>query len=411
MSSSAYAEEDAAPISNISADSDLTKRNTIVIIRKRSEESASKGVELGSFVFSPSLSLTEFHDDNIYATDTNEQDDFVTVIAPAFNLKSKWNEHRLDFGAGLELARYKDFTDENTEDYWLDVSGRYDFSKKQNVFGGFNYSREHEARTSPDAESGDTPTEYYDTLANFGYAYNSGNHRTRLAYTVNQLDFKNVTTSTGVIDNSDRDRTEQAIGLRYLYKTTQASAIYIEGVADSRDYDHTPDSTGNYRDSDGYQYSLGGEFVGSTTLTKLFIGSLTRDYQSADFEDETEFDFGLYYSWKFAAASKMVVKSGRAIEETTFDNSPGYLMTDSSIRLLFGLGVGKLLTLGAIATTADYYGIDRKDDYYDYSIGYDQQIVDNLQFSIDLNHGERNSSVDSSDYKINQIFLRITGAL
>ena len=392
-------------------DTDLAKRSNYIIVKKRHEPAQAKGIELGGFLFLPSLSLAEYHDDNIYATETNRQKDSVTVISPNFTLKSRWSKHKLDINAGLDVARYADLASENTNDYWLGVSGRYDFSARQNVFGGLNYSREHEDRASPDAEAGDTPTKYDSYRAHLGHAFSFGNHRTRIAYTVNRLDYKNVTSTSGVIDNSDRDRTEQALGLRYLYKYSPSTALFLDGVVDKREYNQTPDFSGNDRNSNGYRYSLGMQYVNSSNLLKVFAGSLARDYQSAAFEDQSAFDFGLDYTWKFGALSRLVVRSGRSIDETTFDNSSGYLMTNASARLQLGISGNKSLHIGAAKSIADYYGIARTDDYYDYIVGYSQQLRANLLISLDLQRSERDSDVAGSDYRINQILLRVSGVI
>lgn len=407
LSGGVFGQEDEPTYSN----TELTKRKSIIVVRKRADKTDSTGIELGTFTFTPGIAVAEYYDDNIYAAQTDEQDDFITVITPSFNLKSKWDMHRFDFGAGLEVSRYADLTNENTNDYWANVSGQFDFSKRQNIFGGIQYARDHEDRASPDAENGDKPTEFDDYLAHIGYAFNTNNHRTRFVYTANQLDYRNVTSSGGVIDNSDRDRTEQAIGLRYLYKYSAVSALYLEAVADRRDYDRTPDFEGNDRNSDGYRYSTGFEFVGPASVVKMFIGGIGRNYQGAVFEDQSEFDFGVYYAWTFATKSKLVLKGGRAIEETTFDNSSGYLLTDASLGLSFGIGAGKTIGLEAASSMAEYYGIDRQDDYYNYTLGYIQEIIKDLLFSVDLRHSERDSNVAGEDFNINQVYLRISAVI
>lgn len=393
------------------SESGAVKHSTAVIVKKRAAPTQEKGIKAGTFLFIPSVALTEYHDDNIYATETNMKNDDITVISPNFKLVSRWDRHKLDFNAGMDLSRYADFTSENTSDYWLGATGRYDFSAHQNVFGGLNFSREHEDRASPDATAGDTPTRYDDYLAHIGHAYTSGNHRSRIAYTVNRLDFNDVTSPVGVIDNNDRDRVEQALGLRYLYTYSAVMALYLEGVADKREYDITPDYNGNDRNSDGYRYSVGMEYAGAENLLKLFIGRLGRDYQSQFFEDQAELDFGLNYSRTLGPASKFVIQSGRSIEETTFNNSSGYLMTNASLALHLGITTGKSIILNAGKSTADYYGIVRTDDYFDYGLGYNQQLLDNLSLSFELRRSERDSNVAGNDFKINQVFLRISGTI
>ena len=392
-------------------ESTLIKRKNIFIIKKRIEKRETKGIVLGNYVLSPSVFLTEYYDDNIYATNTGTRDDLITVITPTLNLKSNWEKHAIELDAGLEITRHADLATENTNNAWLNMKGKYVLNKKHNLFVGLDYIRDHEDRTSPDAEAGYEPTKFYDTSANVGYTGHKGNNYFSLVYKNTNLDFYDVNSLSGIIDNDDRDRNDNAVGLRYLYKYSPSGALFIKAVLDKRDYVQTLDNEGNDRVSDGYRYSAGLELVGENTVSKIFIGSLNRDYQSSVFEDAKEFDFGLQHNWKFLSSSSLAIKVSRSIEETTLNGSPGYLMTDGSMYLSFSLASNKILSFETMLSTAEYYSNSRKDDYFDYGVGYSQKILNNLQFSINLHRGERDSNITGQDYKINQVFLHINAAI
>src|SRR5688500_12256571 len=64
------------------------------------------GVNLGGFFLYPRIELDEMFNDNIFATDSGKQTDFITVISPAAELKSNWNNHALNATAGASIGRY-----------------------------------------------------------------------------------------------------------------------------------------------------------------------------------------------------------------------------------------------------------------------------------------------------------------
>lgn len=389
----------------------LLKRKNIFVIKKRIDKPVAKGIELGSFVFLPSVYLSEYYDDNIYAANTDVRDDTVTVIAPSLNLKSNWKKHVFELDAGMEVTRHADLATENTTNSWIDIKGKYALNKEHNLIAGLNYLRDHEDRTSPDAESGEVPTEFHDASANVGYTGHKNNNYFSLVYRFTNLDFNDVNSSSGIIDNDDRDRNEQAIGLQYLYKYSPGGALFVKAVLDNRDYEQIPDNEGNNRVSDGYRYSAGLELVGEHTVSKVFIGTLNRDYQSSVYEDVEEFDFGLQHNWKFLSSSNLAIKVSRSIEETTLNSSPGYLMTSGSIHLGYSLTNDKAFNADAMLLTTEYYANTRKDDYMDIGVGYSQKIVNNLQFSINFQRGERDSNITGQNYKINQVLIRINAAI
>jgi len=68
----------------------VSDRQKVVIVKKKARDKDVKGIAVGDFTLYPSISLTEYYDDNIYAEDTNTRDDFVTVVVPAVNIESNW---------------------------------------------------------------------------------------------------------------------------------------------------------------------------------------------------------------------------------------------------------------------------------------------------------------------------------
>jgi len=66
------------------------------------------GMRLGVWTLDASASVGYQHDDNIFATDTGEEDDDILVLRPKAELASGWSRHALRLGAEGTLARYSD---------------------------------------------------------------------------------------------------------------------------------------------------------------------------------------------------------------------------------------------------------------------------------------------------------------
>lgn len=402
-------EESRADISEESTP--VTDRQKIVIVRKKAREEAVKGVEVGNFTLYPSISLIEYYDDNIYAEDKNTRDDFVSVIVPALNIESNWKEDSLKVGAGVELKRYSDYSTENTDDYWINLSGRVDIDRGKNLFAAAGHERKHEDRASPEAAFGEEPTRYDINSANAGYVGWSGNHQFKIAYTLAQYDFMDVTSPGGVISNDDRDRDENGVGFRYMYHFNDEVYPYIQVLTDRRDYSSIPDFEGYERNSDGVRADIGLIIRRKNVSSKLYVGSIAREYADNHFEDVSETNYGLNHTWRVNKTSQLILSLSRAIEETTLSASPGYLVSDSAIQWLQQLGQRNLMRVVYSRADVDYYQITREDLYENYVLGYSRKVVDDLFLNIDLQHGTRDSNVGGDDFTINQIYFRIKAAI
>jgi len=390
---------------------DVADRQKIILFKKRTDKEESSGVKIGNFTLSPSVALVEYYDDNIYATESQEQDDFVTVIVPAAELQSNWKVHAVKASAGIEIARYADFSTENTDDRWFNVAGRYDLNKNQNVFAGLGYQRRHEDRATPEAVFGENPVEYDNYTANLGHSGWYGDHQIKLAYTFSEYDFLDIQSSGAVILNDDRDRTETGLGLRYLYRYTAGIAPFLQVVLDERKYELTPDYEGFARSSDGLRADIGINILRKNTVSKLFVGQVSRDYDSADFDDPSETDFGVEHTWKIADNARLIFNLSRSIQETTLPGSPGYLLSDGSLQWQFMLSDSQEIKISYAKADADYYQDTRNDVYESYLLGYARKIVDEVYFNIDLQQGLRESTEPDQDYTINQIYFRISASM
>ncbi|HEY9215513.1 MAG TPA: outer membrane beta-barrel protein, partial [Ancylobacter sp.] len=69
------------------------------------------GIPVGSFVFLPSLFLSSGYDTNITATNSNEKEDWLFIVRPAFQLQSNWTRHYLSFDSYFESGSYAKYSD------------------------------------------------------------------------------------------------------------------------------------------------------------------------------------------------------------------------------------------------------------------------------------------------------------
>jgi len=220
-------------------------------IVEKARQQAAEGYKLGEFKLSPEISVGQLWDDNIFATEDNREDDFVTVVTPSVSLTSAWEKHELNMKAGASFSAYARHEDEDTQDAWVDVEGRYDFTDMMNVFGGIGYSREHEDRVSVDDVNGIEPTLYRVFRSHFGIDRENEAFTLRALATHDTLEFDDFPGLTRDLNNDDRGRALDAVGARSRYKYSPGYEPFLQFATDTRRYDESLDNNNQGRDSDG----------------------------------------------------------------------------------------------------------------------------------------------------------------
>lgn len=326
---------------------------------------------LGSFLLQPQLQVAELYDDNIFATPTAERADYITIFSPSLSLESDWLRHAARFATGADVSLYARDSTQQTEDFWVDGEGRYDFSRDANLFGGARYARWHEDRTSPDSFFGAEPTTLYEVKAYGGAMRRLGRVSIRLGGTLDALDFNDVPTLPGGEFNmDDRDRVTYTGGLWVGYDLDAALQLFGEGAYDGRRYDQGLDDAGFRRDSDGYRARAGLRYERAGRLqAEFYLGHLRQHYEDALLDDVSTANFGANVGWLVDDDTRVDFYVDRSIDETTLPGSAAGVYTLFAVRMEHTLAPGLIGVVHANDSLTDFEGIERVDNLLDYGVG------------------------------------------
>lgn len=371
------------------------------------------GVRMGAFLLKPRLGVEERFNDNIFATENNEVDDFITVFNPALDVQSQWSRHALNFGANAKVGRYADNGAEDYEDYNGFVNGTVDIARRSNVSGGISYSKLHEDRGSPDDVNGVNPTEYTLLNANAAFQQRFNRVKLRLSTKLDRYDYDDVTTSGGTtINNDDRDRDEVELGVRVGYEIVPAYEAFVRFTYNDRDYDSATDDNGLIRDSSGYE-AVGGVRLdlSGKTFGDVFAGYRSQDYDDPSLNEVSGVSYGASLTWNATSLTTAKLNARRTVEESTQNNASGYLASVFGVSVDHELLRNLLIGGNATYTNNDYEGISREDDIT--AAGLYAKYLWNryLDLSVRYDRTSRDSSVAGQDYDKNVLMLRVEGAL
>ncbi|WP_282097230.1 MULTISPECIES: outer membrane beta-barrel protein [Guyparkeria] len=405
---------------------------------------------MGGFLFFPQLTVTTLYDTNIYGVNgsvpvdkddprgpiEDETADTVGILSPSLAVRSDWDSHELNFNAGADLARYRDNSDENYDDFWLNADGRYDINTVSNVFGGLGYTRTHEDRTSPEGAAGIEPVTYDSLDAHGGYARRIGRTVLRLGGTAQRLDYDSGITVDGVpINHDDRDRDIYALGARLTYLHSPRVQPFVQASTETRRYRDSRDDLDYRRDSDGQRLAVGATFdSGSGVSGEVYGGLLYQDYDDPRFSSITTPDVGAQVNWQVTPFTRLRGAIDRSLEETTYwqieDGVPvvssGYLYSRAEASVEHRLTPRTTLSALASYGQVDYQEVDRTDDLISAGVGVEYRLTRNLLLQFDYRHFQRdsdfrapfnekqdqfNGDLFDGNYQRDQFYLRLKALL
>ncbi len=372
---------------------DLRYKPETVTSRERPEV-APLGARAGAFRLYPSLTLTEKYDDNIFATNTNEESDFITLIKPGLNIQSLWGRHFLSIHTDATIGRYADNENENFEDYSAGINGGLEINHAQHLLAGYNYSREHEKRYSPDDVLGIEPTKLDTNTLFTTYQRRFNRIIVELGGEYRSLDFDNVRSANGnIINNNDRDRNRLEGSLKVGYEYLPEYTAYVRTSINRINYDEEVDDNGFNRDSDGYTVSAGADLdISGVLFGNVFIGYENQKYDDISLKDTKGISGGASLTWLPSQMTTVTGSITRSIEETTLDFASGVFSTAGKLVVDHEL-LRNLLLQGRLSVSEDTFeGLNRDDSYFSSGIGATYMLNRHFYLLLDYDYLQRESN-------------------
>jgi len=405
-----------------------------------SGQEAPEGREIGAEVFGreggyihPFLFLEGKYTDNLYYTHTDEEDDFITSVAPGFWIAVPGNREKLlearttpTSVSGLQVSRMKPQSNRRMQAYFLyspevvyysdnsehdHISHRaeamfqynFDMGLSVDVMDLFNdqYQINNNATRRLD--------EYYDNLANIMLTYDpSDKFRFRLDYSNYWLDYdENV--------NDFRDRTDNSVSLYAFYQLQPKTSVFAEyAFADIR-YD-----TNDLFDSEEFRYYVGLDWdVTAKSRGRVKLGYMEKDFDSDRFSDESGFSAELQAQHTFTPKRSATLTAYHRYTESSVVESYAVLTTGVDFSLMQRFTDKWSATVNALwyrdefegdYTVGDEIG-EREDDTFRIGPALIYEPRDWLQADLGYYYSNRDSDFERFDFENNTLYFSVEIAL
>lgn len=372
------------------------------------------GVRVGGFRLFPVLELIEQYDTNIFATQNNKQDDFITVVRPSLDLRSNWNNHMLNLFASAAVGMYADHSKESYQDFRVGFDGRVDIQRNWNVYGGMQFNHLHEDRADPNATVFRKPNEYNLFSGNLGYYQKFNRFSLKLDGRVDDYTYTNNKGALpGVISNRDRDRRDYAESLRLGYEFIEKYEVWVQGGLNQRNYDRRVDSAGFRRSSNGWEI-IGGTTIdfGGITQVEAFAGYSDQNYDDSRLGHIRGPVFGLTGYWNPLVPLIIKPYVKRSIEETVLTTHTGFWATAFGVDIDYDFRPNIKVTGAFSYTIADYKkaqgvpSFSRDDDYLRFEVGIRYLPTENFFIGPSYRFTSRDSNLSGNDFSRHLFAIR-----
>lgn len=365
-----------------------------------------EGIRLGSFRAYPGLGLSGVYDDNIFATRSDQKAGWAGHIMPSLLIRSPGGRRGISLDAGADIARYAQFDSENTSDAWAGSDAHYALGAGTILFGGGRFAHLHEDRSSPDDINGLEPTRYDDASGYLGLEHRLDRWSFRLGGTAAHLNFYDVKTLFGTLDNSGRDRLLTTGGLRVGYALGRGAELFAQGAYDGRRYDESTDLFGFDRSSNGMRVLAGFSVSPRSDLwLSAFGGMLRQHIEDPQLEDVSAPAFGAELEWRPREDTTLTGFVDRFLDDTTLPDASFNLVTMIGATLEVQIQPRIKGRLVASWAENDYQGIPRRDDVYYASAGLRLDVGHHIYLAPEYRFEHRSSNVATGEYTRNQIWL------
>ncbi len=370
---------------------------TAVFERPRPDYDA-KGIDLGGFRLFPTATVSETYDDNIFAAESGEEDDFITAVTAGLLARSEWSRHEVEVEAALRHEKYLTNDDQDRTDYILRPTAELDLGGRDTARLSAEHSKRTIGRDDPEDSGGEEPTEFF-RFAGGGEYIKRVN---RLFFGLNGSARRDDYISSG---DNDLDRNEYRFGLPVGYEVSAKTDVTLEPFVRRRDFDEV-DSTGADRDA-----WAGGATVGiDTEVTSLLhlnfdIGFVANDYDDTRFNDSFDLIFGGEAVWY---VTPLTTVKGRAERRDIATNEPGSSSkTQSSLGLELQHELQQNVLVGGKLRyiNDDFRDADRRDDRVVAGLGAEYLLNRHVSLTADYEYQQRWSDRDGEAFDRNLVMV------
>lgn len=367
---------------------------------------AAGNLHYGALEIHPSVSLEETYNDNIFATPADTRSDWITTITPGIKLFLPIRAHQFTLEYDAAIKRFSDFTGENTTDQ--NASAIADL-KLGSLFGvklKETYNKGHVDRFY--SQSGFL-YKYETNAASLSTTYQLADRsKIELDYTRTSMKFEG--------GSSFMSRDEDLIAAYLFYRFLPKTSALLE--YDFRNIGYDEQDNGPNLDNKVNSLFLGVAWdVAPNTKGTIKGGYNRKNYAAPGVSGVSTWGASIDISHAFSDYTFIKVIGQRAISETELFGTSYFVRTGASVEFTQKFTYKISGVVRASYSVDDFSNVippetqARNNRWMIGGLGLKYQFKDWLAFTLNYNHRDRNSNIDSYNATDNIYSFSINFAL
>lgn len=368
--------------------------------------------------FMPQLGLSTAYNDNVFATENNEDGDFVTSVKPYLHIETLGEKHVMNIDLAYEYRRYADNEDESRHNFSTRLHGYLGAIEGLTMPYDFGWSKKHAERE--DNLAGVRPDEplLIDTFhTSIGVAYQGSKGKIGFYGDYRKERYDDGPSSPGGrVIRRDADRDIVALRAEVEGQVTDYADLVIGGKWSERDYQRRSFQNGGFngpsRSSDVIEGLGGFRFNGGRLSGHVKAGyaSYSYDDKTGTIDDIGDILVDAALRYPLPGESDLNVSYRRDIYEDDDIIQP--IVHDR-----FGVSVDRavrediLLGIGADYALMDFESSNREDKRFSFRLLADYFISRYLAFGAEYEYATRDSDAALLDFDRNLFMVRLNGRL
>lgn len=365
------------------------------------------GIREGAFVLKPSIEVSEGYDDNPLRTQGEPGSRFTTVKS-ALSAQSDWSRHELSMDLRGSFTHYSDIDHNDRPEAAAIVRGRIDVTKTTRIELVEKAALTTQSAGTPNSVTGaKRPPNIYTLGSTVGVVQGFNRLELGLYGGYERNIYQNADLiGGGVLDLSDSNYNSYSTRLRASYEVTGGVRPFVEASIDTRVFDHTVDSFGVRRGSDGMKADVGIAF----DRPEIIKGEASIGYGRRTYDDPTLPNIsGLMVNsslvWKATPLTKVTLAVTSTIGESTLTGASGVFTHEAKV--IIDHDFRRWLIGSAFASYGidDYHGIGRVDDRFTYGGALTYYFNRSLALRGELRQERQTSNMPGENYTANIVMI------
>ncbi len=351
-------------------------------------------------LFTPTLEVSERHDDNFRAVEDNEESSWITSVTPTFVLGAEGRKSAYQLSYSAVSDTFHSSHKDNNTDHHVNADAGYEFDSRNRLKLNAGFHKIEDTAS----EDQNVENDKY-TTSNVGGVYSFGAQTAR-----NQIDFganyQELRYQNSDNLNADKERDTTALNTILYHAVAPKTRALVE--ARHTDYDYVSNTRLNSNNV-ALLAGLTWDATAKTTGTVKFGGEKKR-FDDSNIDDESGGMWEVGVKWSPRTYSTFGLNTRRALDEG--DNGASSIESQSTTLSWDHEWMDRLSsTVSYTYTDQDYQDITRTDKIDTFGVGLTYEMRRWLDLGVGYKYSENDSDAVGESYERNIFSISATASL